>query len=353
MSQASAPMTGFTAISRVARSPLYVSSIFASRATSVSRPVWVRDGTESTARRSQFETTRLGGSLSLSASPVRQWSAGAVDALRVDRCMLRAMSTQTAPPARLRRWPLLALLTSVVVLTGCIRVEFGIRLNDDGSGDISILSALNTEAMSALGGDLGAETGNPLGDLDGADLPPGAAVEEYDEDGFVGVRATFPFAAGDDVKDTIDALLSDAGDGLSGEPAGLDGPFERFDLRRDGSGWRFDAVVPPLNPEAPSGGGGSALGGEFAELLLEDASFTIRLELPGDVVEHNADDVDGGALVWSLDFFSDQPRNLTALTGGGGSGGATTTVIAVVVVALLAAAAIVWFRSRTRSPADA
>ena len=263
------------------------------------------------------------------------------------------MSTQTAPPARLRRWPLLALLTSVVVLTGCIRVELGIRLNDDGSGDISILSALNTEAMSALGGDLGAETGNPLGDLDGADLPPGAAVEEYDEDGFVGVRATFPFAAGDDVKDTIDALLSDAGDGLSGEPAGLDGLFERFDLRRDGSGWRFDAVVPPLNPEAPSGGGGSALGGEFAELLLEDASFTIRLELPGDVVEHNADDVDGGALVWSLDFFSDQPRNLTALTGGGGSGGATTTVIAVVVVVLLAAAAIVWFRSRTRSPADA
>ena len=49
------------------------------------------------------------------------------------------------------------------------------------------------------------------------------------------------------------------------------------------------------------------------------------------------------------------PRNLTALTGGGGSGGATTTVIVVVVVvvALLAAAAIVWFRSRTRSRADA
>ena len=40
----------------------------------------------------------------------------------------------------------------------------------------------------------------------------------------------------------------------------------------------------------------------MAAQLLEDAAFTIRIELPGDVERHNADAVDGGALVWSLDL---------------------------------------------------
>ena len=40
----------------------------------------------------------------------------------------------------------------------------------------------------------------------------------------------------------------------------------------------------------------------MAAQLLEDAAFTIRIELPGDVEGHNADAIDGGALVWSLDL---------------------------------------------------
>ncbi len=265
------------------------------------------------------------------------------------------MFAPTAAPVRLRRWALLALLASAVVCTGCIRVEIGIRVNDDGSGVISILSALDAEAMRAFAEDGGAEIEGPFSDLDAADLPPGATVEAYDEDGFIGVRASVPFPAGDDVNDAIAAVLSDAGDDLSGELAGTAGLFERFDLHRDGGGWRFDAVVSPLNQEVLSGGDGDALGGAVAAQLLEDATFTIRLELPGDVEEHNADAVDGGALVWSLDLLSDQPRDLMARTGGGGGGSAITIVIAVVVITLViaAAAAIVWFRSRRRSAAGA
>ena len=274
-------------------------------------------------------------------------------------CRLGAVITPTVAPGRLRCWALLALLASAVVCTGCIRVEIAIRVNDDGSGTLSILSALDAEALRAFGEDGGAEIESPFSDLDAAALPPGATVEAYDEDGFIGVRASVPFAAGDDVPDAIKAVLSDAGDDLSGELAGTAGLFERFDLYRDGGGWRFDAVVLPLNQEALSGGDGDALGVAVAEQLLEDASFTIRIELPGDVEEHNADVVDGGALVWILDLFSDQPRDLMARTGGGGGGGVSTIVTIVVVIALLialliaAAAAIVRFRSRRRSAADA
>ena len=223
-------------------------------------------------------------------------------------------------------------------------------MNDDGSGTLSILSALDAEALRAFGEDGGAEIESPFSNLDAAALTPGATVEAYDEDGFIGVRVSVPFAAGDDVPDAIEAVLSDAG---AGELAGTAGLFERFDLYRDGGGWRFDAVVSPLNQEALSGGAGDALGVAVAAQLLEDASFTIRIELPGDVEEHNADVVDGGALVWILDLFSDQPRDLMARTGGGGGGSAITIVIAVVVITLVAAAAIVWFRSRRRSAAGA
>ena len=141
---------------------------------------------------------------------------------------------------RLRCSALLALLASAVVCTGCIRVEIGIRVNDDGSGVISILSALDAEAMRAFAEDGGAEIAegggaeieSPFSDLDAADFPPGATVEAYDEDGFIGVRASIPFAAGDDVPDAIETALSDAGDNLSGELAGTAGLFERFDLHR-------------------------------------------------------------------------------------------------------------------------
>ena len=273
-------------------------------------------------------------------------------------CRLGAVITLPVAPGRLRCWALLALLASAVVCTGCIRVEIGIRVNDDGSGTLSILSALDAEALRAFGEDGGAEIESPFSDLDAAALPPGATVEAYDEDGFIGVRASVPFAAGDDVPDAIEAVLTDAGDDLSGELAGTAGLFERFDLYRDGGGWRFDAVVSPLNQEALSGGAGDALGVAVAEQLLEDASFTIRIELPGDVEEHNADVVDGGALVWNLDLFSDQPRDLIARTGGGGGGGVSTivtivTIVVVIALLIAAAAAIVRFRSRRRSAADA
>ena len=248
------------------------------------------------------------------------------------------MTWPIGAPARLRCLTLLALLASAVVLSGCARIEIGIHVNEDGSGEISLLSALDTRFLdaAAAAGDTGME--DPFSDLDEADLPPGATVEEYDQDGFRGVRARFPFAASEDIKRTIDAALSDAGDDPTGATAGLDQLFERFDLRRDGG----DAL------------GGDALGGEMAELMLEGFEFTIRIELPGEIVEHNADAVEDGALVWSLDLLSEEPRALLALTSGGKNRTILHVTTGVVVALLIAAAtAAIWLRSRRSNAAGA
>ena len=265
-----------------------------------------------------------------------------------------SMTWPLGAPARLRCLTLLALLASAVVLSGCARIEIGIHVNEDGSGEISLLSALDTRFLdaAAAAGDTGME--DPFSDLDEADLPPGATVEEYDQDGFRGVRARFPFAASEDIKRTIDAALSDAGDDPTGAAAGLDQLFERFDLRRDGDGWRFDAVAVPLLMGALPGAGGDALGDEMAALMLERFEFTIRIELPGEIVEHNADAVEDGALVWSLDPLSEEPRALLALTSGGGDGTILHVTTGVVVALLIAAiTAAIWLRSRRSNAAGA
>ena len=265
-----------------------------------------------------------------------------------------SMTWPLGAPARLRCLTLLALLASAVVLSGCARIEIGIHVNEDGSGEISLLSALDTRflAAAAVAGDT--DLADSFIDLDEADLPPGATIEEYDEDGFRGVRARFPFAASDDITRTIDAALSNAGDDPTGAAAGLDELFERFDLRRDGGGWRFDAAVSPLLMGALPGAGGDALGDEMAALMLERFEFTIRIELPGEIVEHNADAIEDGALVWSLDPLAEEPRELLALTSSGKDGTILHVTTGIVVALLVAAtAATIWLRSRRSNAAGA
>ena len=45
--------------------------------------------------------------------------------------------------------------------------------------------------------------------------------------------------------------------------------------------------------------------------------FRVRLDLPGDLVEHNADRIEDGTLVWDLELTSAEPQRLFARTVGG------------------------------------
>jgi hypothetical protein len=243
--------------------------------------------------------------------------------------------------------PVLAL-----VLTGCFRIELGIELNDDGSGRMSLLAAVDTSLAEQFG-DAGGELANPFDEIEVDDLPSGATVEPYQDGDFEGVRVTVPFEAGDDVASTVERLfadLDDGDDGLTGE----DGGFERFVLERDGDGWRFDAEL--SGTSADLGGSDDAFGAAFAQALLGDASFLIRLKLPGDVVEHNADEVGpDGELIWEIDLFEAGNRELSARSEPGSGGGSSGTVIAVVVVVGLLALAGggAYYLSRRRPAAAA
>jgi hypothetical protein len=266
----------------------------------------------------------------------------------------------------MRRLLLLAPLAALV-LTGCIRAEIAIRVNEEGSGTVSVLTAVDGSVLAAFAGEGGSGLGDLLGDGDGdiasaftdvddEDLPPGASIEAYEDGDFVGARVTVPFEAGDDVASALDQLSEESGDETPF--AGVGGAFESFVLERDGEGdgWRFEAQLSEDATDAGLGdGGGDAFGDAIAGALLGDASFTVRLALPGEIVEHDADELTDGELVWHLDVLDPGARPLMARSeassdSGGGVSSGVLVIGLLVVAGLLTAGAVGWaVRERSRA----
>ena len=87
----------------------------------------------------------------------------------------------------------------------------------------------------------------------------------------------------------------------------------------------------------------------FARLLLGDASFVVRLSLPGEIVSHNADEIGpDGELVWNIDIFGGETRTLSASSDVSGEGGGGGTTIVVAVAALLVVVLAVVYVRRQR-----
>ena len=267
----------------------------------------------------------------------------------------------TSPPRIVQRrgartlLPLL-LVAAALGLVGCIRAEVSIKVNEDGSGVVSALAAFDKEMLEEIAENLGdgVITEVPLfGGIDQADLPDGATVEAYDEGGFTGIRVSIPVEATADIAAAVEDMLSNASSDGVGLPGAMDPLLEDFDLRRTGEGWRFEATVAPFAAGA-EGEDSLGLGGAISGLVFAEASFQIKVALPGEVIEHNADRIDGDTLVWELGFAATEPRRLLAVTRTEDGGGGFPLVAVVGVTALVVAgtAAGVWFVSRNRPAAN-
>jgi len=230
-----------------------------------------------------------------------------------------------------RRLPV-ALLTALcaIVLTGCIRVEMSFTVDEDGSGAVEMVVAVDESLLTAAD----ESPDDMLGDVD--DLPPGAVVDAYREDGFVGQRITVPVAdmelaaeslgGADDMTDAVD-----------------------FGFVREGDGWRFTMDAPPLGEELAGANGDFTAG--MTAAIVNTAEFRVRVSLPGEISEHNADRIENGVLVWELDFLDTEPRTLSARSQTAGVGPVVVVVAggaaaALAVLAALAARSAVRARRR-------
>ena len=234
------------------------------------------------------------------------------------------------------------MLVLLLLLTSCIKYEGTIKIEDDGSGTVTVLTAVNPEAFEVLeafageGEDFG-DAGQICDDFNNdvnseSDVPEGGTIEAYNEDGFCGATVRYPLAASDDHSAQLGEFLDDT-----------------TRLYRQGDNWIFetDFSADEITGEAED------LGDDFVADLFGDASFQITVDLPGRAVggANNADQVgDDGVFRWNIDLLN-PPARLFAQTepgsgGGDGSnisadggddGGGISPILIGVIVALLAA----------------
>jgi hypothetical protein len=266
--------------------------------------------------------------------------------------MPSAHRTESHPPAprRVRPWATVGLASAALVLTGCYRVNVSIEVDDDGSGELTMLMAVNPDAFEDVLGPM-AEAFGETGEFSRDELCSPEAlsesfgsptddmtVEPYDEDGYCGEIRTVRF----DSVDAVDSSMGTVSD---------DGTFAIMEL--ESGGWRFDATDVSASP-AEDEVAGEFVDPEMMGALLGQAEFEFAVTLPGRPVDHNATSVDGNTFTWDIDL-ADPVTELYAETEPGTAGGSSSSsswIWIVLVLAAIAAAvglAVVLMRGRSRT----
>lgn len=235
-------------------------------------------------------------------------------------------------------------ILGLLLLSGCFKADMDLEVTEDDLVSGTMLIALDEElaAMADEGDDV-------LPDPD--DLPEGARVEEYAEDGMVGQRVTFsdvPLAE-------FDAQLQeDVEEGSA------------WSLTRDGDQFVFDASFSADEMAADADDSPTGENAEFEkqmqammEQMLSTAEFRVAITFPGEVEETNGE-LEGTTVTWDLDITKGADMHAVAAAdsggaledlsaaAGGGDGGFPTVPVIVGAVALLGAAAAGWLLLRRR-----
>lgn len=265
------------------------------------------------------------------------------EADRADHSKVTApASTSTRPlPRRLA-----LLLVAMLMLSACtMRAIVGIDVEQDGSGTLEISMAFDEELRTLME----QEAGEPIDWSDPAsfdesdtsfieDLPEGATISAYSEDGFEGFTMSVEFA---DLEE-LDRLLSDTADDDS-LPLVVTAEGDRFELSSTGPVFADSGLT---EEEA-----------EFMspEMLSDLFDMQLRVDLPGSVVSTNADETtDDGVMVWHLDPLASEPILPAAVSEGGDSSILPILLgVAAVIVVGVAAVLVVRSRAGSQEPASA
>jgi hypothetical protein len=136
------------------------------------------------------------------------------------------------------RVALLAAAT-VLLLTGCIKLDMDLKVSQDGLVSGNYIVALDRSVIQLTGQNADQFYEQTAAGIDRSNLPPGASLDvaKYDEGDFVGAKVTFAGLPVDDLNDAT--------------PSGSDS--SSFSLTHDGDLYNFRATL----DTSPSAGGQS------------------------------------------------------------------------------------------------
>ncbi|MDT0203818.1 LppM family (lipo)protein [Nocardioides sp. AE5] len=210
---------------------------------------------------------------------------------------------------RVARSALVAVLL-LFVTAGCFRMQMEMTVNEDETLSGSLVTAMSEEALVAMAAFDEAGSSDPralweeFNEGNAMDLPPGATVEEYAEDGYIGDRIVFA----DTPISQMDSVLSADG----GE----------FSLVHEGDTYVFSM---DFSVDNGAMGGGDLISESEMNLfasLYGKPELIVDLTFPGEVIETNGE-VDGTTVTWTRDLLAsgNEPMTATAKDSGGNTGG--------------------------------
>lgn len=185
-------------------------------------------------------------------------------------------------------------LGMLVMLTSACQINLTQTtvVNEDGSGTV-VLDVLLDEELRTL---TGFEDASSALELAGGS-PEGFVVEDIEDGDFKGARATQTFAN----LDELNEILSQA--------AGT-GVVDDVSFVKEGNEFRFEATVGDLAEAANSAGLAGLSDDTFDDLF----QIELVVQLPGELIEHNADTVSAeGVLTWDVNI-ADSGQDLNATT---------------------------------------
>lgn len=202
---------------------------------------------------------------------------------------------------------------ALVVLSACrVKMDVTTTVEDDGSGEIVATVLMSQTAREALqpkerktddprelaelrerGEDIFERGPMPLDALED-DVPEGWQGERISEDNREGMRLRGEFESLAEIPELLESLSGFGDDllaefGRTTENVAFPVLTQGFSINRDGPMFRVEGEP---NAEAYAGATGGA-----NNLLAE---LTLSVDLPGGVVEHDADEQDGSTLTWTI-----------------------------------------------------
>jgi hypothetical protein len=166
---------------------------------------------------------------------------------------------------------LLALGSMALLLAGCFKVNMDVEVSPENTVSGSAIIAVD-ESLIELSGQSADQL---FEDMNMSDLPAGAQVEPYEEDGFIGQRITFDEVSLEDFRGE---------NTLSGGAAG-----DELDIVRRGDEFLVSGSIDMS--------GQDFTGTEIPEEFMDNFEFRVSITFPGEVKSATGD-IDGNTVTW-------------------------------------------------------
>ena len=216
----------------------------------------------------------------------------------------------------------------LLLVSGCIKVNLEINVNEDGSGTyggefaISKVFAENfTEGdQSSSCDEILDSDDNELGPL--SDLPPDAEIEFFEDDSWCGYNFTASFSDFGAVAEEDDGFPITEDEGIAIFRLPADDLFGDVTGEADQSSEDIDSAM------------------LLKALGIPEPEFVVAVTIAGEILEQNADEVRGSTLIWNFNILDPQPgfepyAVVDTTVSSSGSSGTSGGLIALIVIAAL------------------